>query len=144
MTRRDPGRDRGAVAVEFAVLVPVLVLLTGLVAGGARVWHARSAVDHVASAAARGASLAQSPGAAERDARRLAAIQAEQDGVRCHPLTVAVDARGLATPPGTPASASVIVTCDVPLADVLVPGWPGSLPLRATASSVIDPYRERQ
>lgn len=144
MKRRGSRRDRGAAAVEFVVLVPVLVLLTGLVAGGARVWHARSAVDHIASAAARAVSLARSPGEAKRDATRIAAGQADQEGVRCHPLTVDVDARGLATRPGTPANASITATCTVPLADMLVPGWPGSLRVRASASSVIDPYRERQ
>ncbi|MDQ7991446.1 MAG: hypothetical protein REI45_02085, partial [Propionicimonas sp.] len=54
-----------------------------------------------------------------------------------------VDARSLASPPGTPAGVSVSVGCTVPLGDVIVPGWPGELLLRADATSVVDSYRGR-
>lgn len=47
--------QRGAAAVEFAMTVPVLVLLFGLVVGGARTWLARGSVEQAAAAAARGA-----------------------------------------------------------------------------------------
>lgn len=136
--------QRGAVAVEFAMIVPVIVLLFGLVVGGARIWMARSAVAQAAAAAARGASQARTPAQAGQVAGELAGAQAAVDGLRCARWLVDVDAAALATPPGRPASVKVGVTCEVPLADVLVPGWPGSVEARASASAVVDTYRGRQ
>ena len=57
---RGGGRGhRGAAAVEFAMLLPVVVLLIGVVAGGARIWFARATVQQVADSAARAASSIQ-------------------------------------------------------------------------------------
>ena len=136
--------ERGAATVEFALLVPVLVLLFGLVVGGARVWLARATVDQMAGSAARAGSLARTPAAAVAAATRLARDQAATDGLRCVALTVDVDARSLANPPGTPARVEVEVGCTVPLGDVIVPGWPGQLSLSASAAAVVDSYRGRQ
>ena len=138
------GRQRGAVAVEFAMAVPVLVLLMGVVVGGARTWLARTTVEQAASAAARGASQARTPAEARHTAHDLAAAQAAVGSLRCDRFTVVVDATALATSPGLPGRVAATVTCAVPLADVLVPGWPGSVEVRATATAVVDRYRGRQ
>lgn len=135
--------DRGSAAVEFAVAVPALVLLVGLVVGGARVWLARTTVDQMAAAAARGASLARSPADARHDGRALAEAQAATDGLRCRSLTVTVDTAGLASAPGRSAEVQASVRCAIGLADVLVPGWPGEITVSAEAGSVIDRYRGR-
>lgn len=143
----SPGRaagQRGSAALEFAMLVPILVLLFGVVVGGARTWLARGAVEQAAAAAARGASQARSPAEAERVARDLAGAQAAVGGLRCDRWGVDVDARGLTSPPGTAASVRAVVTCAVPLGDVLVPGWPGAMDVRAEATAVIDRFRGRQ
>lgn len=137
-------RQRGAAALEFAMVVPVLVLLFGLVVGGARTWLARGAVEQAAAAAARGVSQARTPGEAERVARDLAAAQAAVGGLRCERWSVDVDAAALTRAAGEPGSVGASVTCAVPLADVLVPGWPGSLDVRATATAVVDRYRGRK
>lgn len=136
--------QRGSLSLEFVLLVPMLVLLFGVMVGGARTWIARSSVEQLAAAAARGASLERTPAGAESSARLLAAAQASVGGLRCEPLTVSVDARALSSPAGTPGQVSATVVCAVPLADVLVPGWPGSVEVRATASAVTDSYRERK
>nr|WP_300150048.1 TadE/TadG family type IV pilus assembly protein [Propionicimonas sp.] len=134
----------GAVAVEFAMLVPVLVLLVGLVVGGARTWLARSAVEQAAAAAARGASQARTPAQAQRTAAHLASAQAAVGGLRCDRWALDVDARVLAGPPGQPGEVAATVTCEVPLADVLVPGWPGAITVQCRATAVVDRYRGRQ
>lgn len=141
MTTHD---QRGSLSLEFVLLVPTLVLLFGLMVGGARTWIARSGVEHLAAAAARGASLERTPAEADAAANRLAAAQAVVGGLRCEPLSVSVDARALGSAVGTPGAVSATVVCAVPLADVLVPGWPGSVDVSATASAVADSYRERK
>lgn len=138
-----PGRQRGAAAVEFAIAVPVLVLLFGLVVGGARTWLARGAVEQVAAAAARGVSQARTPGEAQRVAEDLARAQAAVGGLNCTRWSIALDAVALTSAPGSPGQVAATVTCEVPLGDMLVPGWPGSVEVRATSSAVVDRYRGR-
>lgn len=141
---RSRVRERGAAAVEFVVAVPTLVLLFGLVVGGARIWLARVSVDQMAAAAARGASLARSAAEAEHDGRRLAELQAATDGLRCRSLTVSIDSSGLTADVGRPSQVSARVRCAVGLGDVLVPGWPGEVVVTDVATSVVDRYRGRQ
>lgn len=135
--------ERGAAAVELALVVPVLVLLFGVVVGGARVWLARSSVEQLASGAARAGSLARTPSTAVAAAEALVRAQAAAEGLRCLELGVTVDARSLSNPPGTPAQVAATVTCAVGLGDVIVPGWPGRLTVSASAISVVDTYRGR-
>lgn len=137
------GRERGAATTEFALLVPVFVLLTGLVVGGARVWFARGQVETIAQTAARGASLARGASGARNEADRLAAADAATEGLRCAPLEVNLDPAGFDAPVGRPATVEVSVRCAVPLADLLLPGWPGELSLESSARSVLDRYRGR-
>ncbi|MGC3955232.1 MAG: pilus assembly protein [Propionicimonas sp.] len=136
--------ERGAAAVELALIVPVLVLLFGIVVGGARVWLARTGVEQLAAGAARAGSLARTPSEAVAAAESLVREQATAEGLRCVELGVDVAAGALASPPGTPARIEVRVTCAVELSDVIVPGWPGRLTVAAQAWSVVDTYRGRQ
>ena len=143
VSRAAGSRERGAAALEFALVVPLLVLLMGLVVGGGRVWFARASVDAIAGSSARAASLARSAAEAEQAAHRVAALQAVSEAVHCAQLEVAVDAGEFAVPVGQPAMTRVHLRCAVPLADLLVPGWPGQLVVESTATSVIDRYRGR-
>ncbi len=136
--------QRGSAAVEFAMVVPVLVLLFGVVVGGARTWLARGAVEQAAGAAARGVSLARSVPEAHRLAAELATAQAAVGGLRCERFGVEVDAAAIAQPPGLPGRVGATVRCQVPLADVLVPGWSGAMEVSATATTVLDRYRGRR
>ncbi|HEY3546864.1 MAG TPA: TadE/TadG family type IV pilus assembly protein [Propionicimonas sp.] len=130
--------------MEFAMIVPVLVLLVGLVVGGARTWLARGVVEQAAGAAVRGMSQARGQGEAVRTAQELAIAQAAAGGVRCERLFIDVDASGFTTAPGTHATVTARVHCDVPLSDVLVPGWPGVIGVEASAETVLDTYRGRK
>lgn len=137
-------RQRGSLTVEFAIMVPAMVLLFGVVIGGARTWLARSNVEHVAGAAARAVSLERSAGEAPAVARTLATRQASASGMRCEPLSVDVDASALSQPAGTAGRIVAVVHCRTPLADIVVPGWPGSVDIAASAEAVVDTYRERR
>lgn len=136
--------ERGAAAVELALIVPVLVLLLGVVVGGARIWLARTTVEQLAAGAARAGSLARSPGEAVAAAETLARSHASAEGLRCLEFEVDVDARSLSKPPGTPAQVEVRVSCVVGLADLIVPGWPGRFTVTASGLAVVDTYRGRQ
>jgi Flp pilus assembly protein TadG len=136
--------QRGSLATEFALLAPILLLLFSVAIGGARTWMARAGVEQMAGAAARAASLERTVGQAQQRAGQLATAQAAAGGVRCQVLEVEVDASALSRPVGTAGTVTATVHCEVALADVLVPGWPGSLAVAATASAVVDSYRGRK
>ncbi len=135
--------QRGSLTVEFAILVPALMLLFGVAVGGARTWMARSSVEQVAGAAARAAALEYTPTAAAAAGERLARAQVAVGDVRCTPLAVTVDAHALNTPAGVPGQVRATADCDVPLSDLLVPGWPGTMRVSASGSAVLDTYRRR-
>ncbi len=127
------------------MLLPVVVLLIGVVAGGARIWFARATVQQVADSAARAASVARDPNTAQADARRVA----EGDLAAAHlPCaggpSVAVDTAGFAVPVGQPASVGATVRCDLVLSDLVVPGLPGVLTTEGSGTSVLDRYRGRR
>ena len=124
-TERATRGERGAVALEFAVIVPALGLLIALMVGTARVWFAHTTVEQIAGTAARAASLAVTPGEAKAAADRIAGAQAATNGLNCAGLSVSADVSGFQVPEGQPARIDVRVSCSVPLSDLVVPGWPG-------------------
>jgi len=138
-----PREERGAAALEFAVIVPALGLLIALMVGAGRVWFARTTVEQISGTAARAASLAHTPAEARAAAERIARGQASTHGLKCSSLRVEVGLGGFQVPVGQPAGVRVRVGCSVPLADLVVPGWPGAWELTAEASSVLDRYRRR-
>ncbi|HOA89096.1 TadE/TadG family type IV pilus assembly protein [Propioniciclava tarda] len=137
--------ERGAVTVEFVLLLPVLLLLAGIVIAGARLEWARSGVEQLAASAARQASLARTSSLAQSSAQDLVRSDAAASGLTClaGAPALALDTSGFAVPVGQPARVTARVTCGVRLADVLVPGIPGSISVEATATSTLDRYRGR-
>lgn len=138
----SPQRDGGYAPVELAPVALVFVLFLGLLIAAGRITLAHLAVEAAARDAARQASIARTPGAAQAAAVQSAGAALASDGLDCTPL-VAVDVRGFAVPPGQPASVTATVTCNVRLSDLSVPGMPGSRSLTATFASALDPYRAR-
>ena len=55
-----------------------------------------------------------------------------------------VDTAGFTAPVGAPAQVTARVSCVVALADLAVPGLPGTKTLRASFASPLDSYRERR
>jgi Flp pilus assembly protein TadG len=139
-TARD---DRGSVTLELAILTPALLLLLGLVALAGRVEVAASAVEHAAAAGARAASLARTVDAAQRSATDAVERELDAQGIRCATSTVTVDTAGLDAPLGTSATVTVAASCTVTMADLAIPGLPGSRTLTGQATSPIDRYRTR-
>lgn len=135
--------ERGAAALEFALIVPALGLLITTMIGAGRVWFAHTQVEQVAGTAARAASAARTPGEARVAAERVARIQFETAGLSCAAVQVDLDVTGFATPVGEPARVSARVSCSVPLSDLIVPGWPGRWELSAESTSALDRYRRR-
>lgn len=135
--------DRGAAAVELAILVPAIVLLLGVAVAGGRIWLARAVVTDAASGAARAATLSRSAGEATSAAQRAADGTLSTGGLTCSARAVSVNAGAFALPPGVPGTVTSTVSCTVGLADVAIPGLPGSITLQAQGQSALDTYRER-
>lgn len=136
-------RERGhAVAIEAAIILPVLVLFVGLVIVLARDALVQQAVGAAASQAARAASLERSALTAGSSAESVATAALVDMGVSCQERRVTVDAAGLRSPLGTPASVSATVTCVVAY-DVTLPGFPQQRRISETRTSPVDTYRGR-
>ncbi len=141
--RSGPARpDRGNAALEIVILGPVLLFLFGLLIAAGRTSIAQGSVAAAARDAARQASISRDPAAARAAALASAQQALSQDSIDCTPV-VTVDTGGFAVAVGRPARVTARVTCQVPLADLLVPGMPGSRTLRASFTSPLDPFRAR-
>ncbi len=140
MRRRD---ERGVATLEFVVLTPVLIALLGLLVMAGRVAIASNSVQAAADEAARSASISRTASAARSGAEAGARRSLARQDLRCATVRVEVDTGGFATPVGLPARVSATVTCVVQLADLALPGFPGSRTVTATAVSPLDTYRER-
>lgn len=138
--RRD---QRGSAAVEIVLLAPMLGALVLVVIFGGRLALARQTVQAAAADAARAASIARSADEAKRAATRIAEDTMSNQGVTCATSSVEVDTSGFQQPPGTPATTSVTIACDVATADLSLP-LPGTTRVSATSSSELDVFRSRR
>ncbi|MCU7821751.1 TadE/TadG family type IV pilus assembly protein [Kitasatospora sp. DSM 101779] len=143
--RRRPaaGRDTGAVPVEAALLLPVVLAFVLIVVAAGRVQSTGAVVDAAARAGARAASLART-----EDGARQAAADAVQDvlgrrKVRCAQDPVTPVSYGtLQTPGGELGTVTVRVRCSVPLRDLLgVDALQGDKTMTGEFTSVVDRYR---
>lgn len=139
--------DAGSAALELVVLAPVLLVLIALVIAAGRTSIAQSSVDAAARDAARQASIALNPYAAQQAALASARAALHRDGLDCVAENVHVDTGGVSSgfglAPGTPATVSATVSCTVPLSDLFLPGLPGFHTMSSTFYSPLDVYRAR-
>jgi Flp pilus assembly protein TadG len=136
--RRRLTGDRGSVFVELALgYVPIMVLTVVAVVAVARIVSAQMDVNSAASAAARQASLAYTPGAAVAGAEDAADAALTGRTLTCRPRTVNVYAGSMA--PG--AQVSVTVDCAVALQDLFGVGMPGAMTVTGEATQPLDTYR---
>lgn len=144
MTPIRPTDERGAVAVEVVLIIPVLMMVLGTLVGGWRLWSARTQVTDAASSAARAATVEGSGSAARARAQSVARANLDTLGLSCQRATVEVDVSGFSKPPGERAEVTVGISCTVPLSDLLAPGLPGQRQVTGQGRHQLDTFRERQ
>lgn len=136
--------ERGSVALELAILAPVLLLLLALMIALGRVSAANGHVDGAAFTAARSASIQRTADTAQTNATEAARRYLQQRGLTCQPQNVAVDTSGFAAGLGEQGNVRVNVSCTVPLSEVTGVLPIGERTFTATAVSPVDSYRGRQ
>lgn len=144
MNKRAPGdrgtSDRGTLALELAIMTPVLVAFMMLMVGVGRIVNAQSQVDSAARDAVRDASIARSAG--EAQSRAVAAAQASLNNhTWCQggPSTL-TDTSAWA--PG--GRVSVTVTCDADLGGLSLIGLPGAKQMTGRATAPLDTFRRTE
>lgn len=136
-------QQRGSAAVEVTLLVPVLCLLLLLLAACWRIGWARTQLVEVVAAGARAATIPHTATAATAMAQTAIRSDLATSGVQCAQLSVAIDTAAYHQLPGTAGRVEVQATCRLDLADLLLPGLPGSMTLSASAHEPLDIFRER-
>lgn len=138
LRHRHPRADAGLVALELAILFPLIIVMLLLVVGFGRVTHSRQLVDQAAAAAARAASLTNAPGQARDDANQAARATLAQAGLSCAQLAIDVDT-GAFFPGGEVA---VSVRCTANLSGMALAGLPGSVTLTSEVHAPLETGRD--
>ena len=129
--------ERGAVSTELAVLTPLLIGFMLLVVFAGRIAQAEGDVANAAQEAARAASLAATPQAAEEAGLGTASANIAEGTVTCRNLDVSVDTSDF----GAGGRVAVTVSCDAAFADIAMLAVPGNRSFESTAIEVVDRYR---
>ena len=130
------GGDRGAVgSLELVLVAPVLLALLAFVMYCGRSGRASHTVRQLAAAAARAASIERTPGAATAAAADALAGASGGD-VSCRKPAVSFGSSG------TVETVTVRVRCDASMAGLSLLPIGGSRTFSASATEVIDRFRE--
>lgn len=135
--------EEGSMSVELVLLAPVIVLVLLFLVAGGRIALAANAAEAAANAAAREASLSRTTAAAQQNANQAAQTSMSQSGYACTTLDVLINDSGLDVPLGQVGTVSGTITCTLNLADIALPGLPGTWTIQRSAISPVDAYRER-
>ncbi|MBE1877544.1 TadE/TadG family type IV pilus assembly protein [Myceligenerans pegani] len=140
---RDDTAEQGSVAINTAVIFPMVLLIAMLLVMAGRMVLAQGAVQSAANEAARSASISRTAATAEVSASQTAHSTLDNSGIACTFTRVEPVLDAFLLPLGTVGEVRVDVACDVPLADLGLPGAPGTWRMHATGTSVLDAYRGR-
>jgi Flp pilus assembly protein TadG len=135
--RRRLGREDGSAAAEIAILTPLLVIMVLFMVFLGRLTEARAVIADAAHQAARAASIAGDPAAAQAQAQQAATTALAGRGLACQHFTVTVDLAGFR--PGGTVRASI--TCTTAQSDLWLLRVPGNQTFTASFASVIDTHR---
>lgn len=138
VNRQRSARDEGLMALELAIVTPVVIVMLLMVVAFGRITHGRQLVDDAAAAAGRAAALAASPGAADSQARSAVTMTLSQAGVSCSSTSVSVDTSAFR--PG--GEVDVHVLCRASLAGLTLTGLPGTVTLSADSHTPLETYRD--
>ena len=107
------GYQRGAVAVEAALILPSLLMIAAMTTGGWRLSEVRADAQSAAEVAARAGSVASTVGEGHAVGQRVA--MTELAGTRCSDPAIIIDSSALALPVGSTGVTSARVRCTVRL-----------------------------
>jgi Flp pilus assembly protein TadG len=130
-------KEEGQAIAELVIVAPVLLLVIVLMISLGRIDSAQGDVESAARAGVQAAVVQDNPNDAQAQAVAAVASTLGTTGLTCPSPQVSTNTSDF-TPGG---SVSVTVTCVTSLADVSVPGVPGTKTLSATSVAPIDPYR---
>jgi Flp pilus assembly protein TadG len=131
---RDRDSERGSISVELVILAPIVgVLLVAVVTVG-RVENARADVEGAARSAARDLSMAREPLAAIGRVRESTAamVRVGEPGCGQFAFNATIGKSNVA----------VDISCRADLDEDNILPLPGSMTLRASATEVLDAFRE--
>lgn len=123
------------------MMIVALIPIIGVVVFLGRYGLTDNSLQSAAFAAARDASLSKGTDAVAH--AKEAAELALGDNAHCASLDVSIGGDGLSTGLGQTGTVTATITCQINTADVSAPLIPGSMTITKTASSPVDPYRER-
>lgn len=129
LTWRGVKSDDGSVAVEFALFLPVFLLLTfGIIEMGAA-WYQKQMLVNASREGARYGALYTSGGVTAQEVEDYVNLFLEQSGF---PSLAEVAASGVDGATGDPVTVNVSAAYQFPVLSALVGGVPGTLNLSAT------------
>ena len=135
-TRRLRGQD-GSIAVETAVLAPVLLVLMMLIVYAGRAAQTDADVQAAAGRAARAASLTADATSATAAARTVATANLATAGIDCREVDITVGTEAFQAG----GNVTVQVGCTVANTDLALLAVPGTRTSFGTATQVVDTYR---
>jgi Flp pilus assembly protein TadG len=130
----QPTAERGSATIEVALLAPVFTMLLALVVLVGRVESSRADIEGVADGAARAISLSRSPRAAVASAKSEAESSLRVGSSTCRAMGWVAEV--------SPGSVTVTVACTIDLSAASILPVPSHYTVRATATEVIDRFRE--
>ena len=129
--------EEGQAIAELVIVAPVLMLVIVLMIAIGRIDSAQGDVQSAARAAAQAAVVQDNATDAQTQALAAVTSTLANTGLTCPAPQVSTDTSDFTAG----GSVSVTVTCVTSLADVSVPGVPGTKTLSATSQAPIDPFR---
>lgn len=129
--------EEGQAIAELVIAVPVLLLVVMLMVFFGRIESAQADVESAARAGVQAAVVQAGPNDAQSSAATAVANTLSSEHIACASPSVSTDVANFV--PG--GWVTVTVTCLTSLADVSIPGVPGSRTFTASSVAHVDPFR---